>query len=78
MDFYMESMDRLPNLQLLESIPNQEKSDSSLKLVGEDSALADPPSRFLCEHLIPDRALSLGNFQGFFTGAKNATETEAR
>ena len=71
LDFYMESVDGLPNLQLLEGIPNQEKSDSEFegwlkKTCAGKTARAD----FCAKHFIPDSDLSLENFQEFFKDRK--------
>jgi len=67
----MESVDGLPNLQLLEGIPNQEKSDSEFegwlkKTCAGKTARAD----FCAKHFIPDSDLSLENFQEFFKDRK--------
>ncbi len=70
-DFYMESMDRLPNLQLLEGIPNQEKSDSEFENWLKKTCAGKPARADFCaKHFIPDCALSLENFQGFFEERK--------
>lgn len=72
LDFYLDSVDALPNLQLLEGIPNQEKSDSLFedwlkKTCASKSARAD----FCAKHFIPECDLSLENFQDFFTERKS-------
>ena len=72
LDFYMESVDGLPNLQLLEGIPNQEKSDSLFedwlkKTCASKQARAD----FCAKHFIPDCDVSLENFPEFFAERKS-------
>jgi uncharacterized protein with ParB-like and HNH nuclease domain len=70
-DLYMEYVDLLPNLQLLEGTPNQEKSASELedwlkKTFTSKSARID----FFAKHFIPDCDLSLANFRRFFEERK--------
>jgi uncharacterized protein with ParB-like and HNH nuclease domain len=71
-EFYMESVDGLPNLQLLEGIPNQEKSDS---LFGDwlKKTCASKPARadFCAKHFIPDCDVALENFPEFFAERKS-------
>jgi hypothetical protein len=71
-EFYMESVDGLPNLQLLEGIPNQEKSDS---LFGDwlKKTCASKPARadFCAKHFIPDCDVALENFPDFFAERKS-------
>lgn len=71
LDFYMESVDGLPNLQLLEGIPNQEKSASEFE-PWLNKTCANKPARtdFCAKHFIPDCDLSMENFQEFFTKRK--------
>lgn len=65
--FYAEHADRLPNLQLLEGLPNQEKSDRDFaawlasRYPGEAERAA-----YRERHLIPDVDLSFGNFREFY------------
>jgi hypothetical protein len=66
-EFYVESVDALPNLQLLEGIPNQEKSDTDF-----DVWLADKydsqreKTDYMNRHLIPETNHSLSSFRSFF------------
>jgi uncharacterized protein with ParB-like and HNH nuclease domain len=70
-DFYMESVDGLPNLQLLEGIPNQEKSDSEFESWLEKTCASKPARTDFCDkHFIPNCGLSLENFRGFYADRK--------
>ncbi|MGH9493970.1 MAG: GmrSD restriction endonuclease domain-containing protein [Candidatus Sulfotelmatobacter sp.] len=65
--FYLESVDTLPNLQLLEGVPNQEKSDTDF----EDwlnAAYRSKHSRqaFSERNYIPEVSLEFKNFAQFF------------
>jgi len=70
--FFMENVDALPNLQLLEGIPNQEKSDSDfdawLRETYKTKATRDA---FTDRNYIPDDVdLELDNFREFFDERK--------
>ncbi len=65
-DFFIDQADQLPNFQLLEGIPNQEKSDSDFaewlrRNYPGDQEQAD----YVAKHYIPDVALSVSNFREF-------------
>lgn len=65
-DFYFENVNLLPNLQLLEGVPNQEKSDSEFEewinsRFGTDADKED----YRKTHFIPDVDLSLAGFRKF-------------
>lgn len=70
-DFYMDNYNCLANLQLLEGVPNQEKSGKDFKLWLEET-YPDPQVRtaYMERHYIPDVDLSLGNFEEFITKRK--------
>ena len=71
LDFYMESVDGLPNLQLLEGIPNQEKSDSEFEKWLKKTCTTKPArADFFAKHFIPDSDLSLENFREFYNERK--------
>ncbi len=71
LDFFMESVDGLANLQLLEGIPNQEKSDSDFEPWLKKNYCTKPARTDFCaKHFIPDCELSLENFREFFTKRK--------
>jgi uncharacterized protein with ParB-like and HNH nuclease domain len=67
-DFYMEYVNTLPNLQLLEGIPNQEKNDTHFSEWFEEKveAKADYKKR----HYIPNVDFSLENFKDFIEERK--------
>ena len=67
-DFYSDHMNDLANLQLLNSLPNIEKSNTSFKQ-WMDEKYADPEQRkrYMEQHFIPDVDFSFGNFEEFFT-----------
>ncbi len=76
-DFYLENVDALPNLQLLEGIPNQEKSATDFdvwlaNVCNSASAKAD----YMKRHLIPETDLALSNFREFFEQRKAAIKSE--
>ncbi len=65
-DFYLEQVDRLPNLQLLEGIPNQEKSDTDFKdWLATNNVSKQGRADFMSKNFIPDIDLSLTNFRDF-------------
>src|SRR5205085_4022743 len=71
MEFYMENFDYLANLQLLEGIPNIEKSNRDFK-EWLSNAYPDKQARkdYMEKHYIPDVDLSLENFEEFITERK--------
>lgn len=65
-EFYLENMDLLPNLQLLEGIPNQEKSDMDFADWFAGICKSDEDkAAYRKLHLIPDVDLSFSNFREF-------------
>jgi len=65
-DFYLENYNRLANLQLLEGIPNQEKSSKDFDLwLKEKFPNQGDRKAFMDKHYIPDIELSLENFEEF-------------
>ncbi len=76
-DFYMENVDALPNLQLLEGIPNQEKSDTDFDVWLKNTC--DSPGAkadYMKRHLIPETGLLLSNFREFFEQRKAEIKRE--
>lgn len=70
-EFYMENFDYLANLQLLEGVPNIEKSDQEF----EDwlsKTYPNPQQRkdYMEKHYIPDVDLSMENFEQFINERK--------
>lgn len=65
-DFYLENFDLLPNLQLLEGLQNQEKSDTPFaEWLGRYCRTADAKERFIRQHFLPSTDLEFTNFRQF-------------
>lgn len=65
-DFYLENYNRLANIQLLEGIPNQEKSGKDFDTwVKERYPDKNDRKSYMDKHYIPDIELSLENFKMF-------------
>lgn len=65
-DFYLENYNRLANLQLLEGVPNQEKSDKDFdSWIKEKYPNENDRKVYMERHYIPDVDLSLENFREF-------------
>ena len=76
-EFYMAEYNQIANLQLLEGIPNIEKSDSDFKewlfhTYPDEYARKD----FMRKHYIPDIDLSINNFENFITQRKQLMKEE--
>lgn len=71
MEFYMENFDYLANLQLLEGIPNIEKSNKDFK-EWLSNTYPDKQARkdYMEKHYIPNIDLSLENFEEFIIERK--------
>ncbi|HKC62760.1 MAG TPA: hypothetical protein VKB86_03940, partial [Pyrinomonadaceae bacterium] len=69
--FYIDEVDYLANLQLLEGAENIEKRDNDFKDWLEKT-YPDPQARrdFVAKHYIPDVDLSLSNFEQFVAERK--------
>jgi hypothetical protein len=67
----MDNVDGLLNLQLLEGVPNQEKSDREFSdwLTG-NCACSEARVDYLKRHFIPETDVSLSNFSEFFEQRK--------
>lgn len=65
-EFYQENADNLANLQLLQGLPNQEKSDKAFEewLMGQ-SDTPEGLEQYRRLHLIPNVDLSFDNFDTF-------------
>ena len=65
-EFYMNNFNSLANLQLLEGVPNQEKSGKDFDnwLTEKYPSKADRKD-YMTKHYIPDVDLSLSNFPEF-------------
>lgn len=66
-DFYLKNCNYIGNLQLLEELPNKEKSNTEFKLWVEQR-YPDPSQRkdYKTKHYIPDVSLEFTNFEQFF------------
>jgi len=65
-EFYLENYNYLANLQLLEGVPNQEKSGTDFGIwIKEKYPNKDDRKIYMQRNYIPDIDLSLGNFKEF-------------
>jgi len=65
-DVFLDNVDRLANLQLLEGVPNQEKSDTDFCHWIEESCQSNQSkTEYMRRHFIPDVDLTLSNFPEF-------------
>jgi len=65
-DVCIDNVDRLANLQLLEGVPNQEKSDADFcDWIKENCPSDQSKSEYMRRHFIPDVDLTLSNFPEF-------------
>ncbi|HPD13634.1 MAG TPA: DUF262 domain-containing protein [Planctomycetota bacterium] len=70
-DFCLENVDLLPNLQLLEGVPNQEKSDTEFaEWFKANHKTPEAKADYMKRHYIPDVDLVLSNFRQFFEKRK--------
>jgi hypothetical protein len=70
-DFYMDNYNCLANLQLLEGVPNQEKSGKEfVDWIKERYPYNKDMKSYMERHYIPDVDLSLGNFKQFIEERK--------
>jgi len=72
LDFYMNNYNYLANLQLLEGVPNQEKSGKEfVDWINEKYPNEQDRKAYMEKHYIPDVDLSLENFKEFIEERKN-------
>lgn len=78
-EFFMTHADLLPNLQLLEGVPNQEKSDTPF-VDWFNSAIPDRQAKqdYRAKHYIPETDLSLTNFEDFFKTRRELLKEKLR
>lgn len=70
-EYYLEHVNSLPNLQLLEGVPNQEKSDSDfLKWFEKTYHTSEQKSKYIEHHNFPECDFSLENFKEFIENRK--------
>lgn len=73
LEFFLDAVDRLPNLQLLEGLPNIEKSNRPFsEWLDEHCRGAQQLALYRQRHFIPDADLSLVAFRAFFDARKAA------
>lgn len=69
--FYLDNVDRIANLQLLEGTPNQEKSDTDFKeWLFKTYPNEEDRKDYMKKHYIPDVNLSFENFEEFINKRK--------
>lgn len=78
-DFFQDAVDRLANLQLLEGVPNREKSNRPFAEWIADR-YPEPSERqvYLRRHFIPDVDFSLENFEEFYGARRKLMLTALR
>lgn len=71
-EFYLQNFDYIANLQLMEGIPNQEKSSMNFKTWFLKNFPKDDSTRkeYMTKHYIPNTDLSFGNFEEFINQRK--------
>ena len=78
-DFYLENMDLLPNLQLLEGVPNQEKSDTDFgDWVNTHFTSNEIKADYMKRHFIPNTDFAFPNFREFIKQRKAMLEDKLR
>lgn len=78
-DFYLDYVNTLPNLQFLEGVPNQEKGATDFKeWLKKSCAFVEERKDYIRRHYIPDIDLSLDNFREFIEGRKALIREELR
>ncbi len=66
-DFYMDNVNYIGNLQLLEELPNKEKSNVEFEVwLSRNYADADKLKAYKEKHYIPDVGVEFTNFEEFF------------
>lgn len=76
-DFYLNHVNVLPNLQILEGVPNQEKGATDFKHWLKKSCTTERERKdYIKRHYIPDIDLSIDNFQEFIEGRKTLIREE--
>lgn len=76
-DFYLDNVNLLPSLQLLEGIPNQEKSDTEFdEWLNKNFVTIKAKADYMKRHFIPETNLSLSNFRNFFEERKKKLHLE--
>lgn len=72
-EFYIDAVDRLPNLQLLEGVANQEKLAAKFRdWLQQTYRSKQAQTEFCAKHYIPDVDVSLANFREFYDERRQA------
>lgn len=72
-EFYIDAVDRLPNLQLLEGVANQEKLAAKFEgWLQQTCRTKQARTDFYAKHYIPDVDVSLTNFREFYNERRQA------
>lgn len=76
---FQERVDRIPNLQLLQGTPNQEKAGKPFaQWMAEQYPLEDERRAYMRQHYIPDVDPNFSNFLTFFEGRRNLMRARLR
>ena len=66
-DFYIDNVNYIGNLQLLEELPNKEKNNTEFeKWLSQNYADVDKLKAYREKHFIPDVSVTFTNFEEFF------------
>ncbi len=78
--FYLDNLDYIVNLQLLEGIPNEEKSNKDFSAWLDESYKNETAKKeFMGKHYIPQNiSLDFSNFEEFFAGRKELLKTQLK
>ncbi|MFZ2615698.1 MAG: hypothetical protein WA077_06890, partial [Anaerolineae bacterium] len=76
---FQEKYDRIPNLQLLQGMPNIEKSNKSFaEWLDEQFPLEDERRAYMQQHYIPDVNPSLTSFGDFYEARRELMRQKLR
>ncbi len=78
-DFFLENADLLPNLQLLEDVSNQEKSNTDFAdWLASTCSSPEERADYMRHHFIPETDLSFSNFRKFIQLREDLIRKELR
>ena len=79
-DYYMDNVDYVSNIQLLEGLPNEEKSNKDFKEWFEEVNKTDDEKRDYCaKHYLPkETSFEFSNFEEFFEKRKEMIKQKFR
>jgi hypothetical protein len=76
---YQERFDRIPNIQLLQGVPNLEKSNKPFKVwLEEQYPLEDERQAYMQQHYIPDLDPAFEHFVEFYESRRNLMRSKLR